>query len=82
NPQDLAWLLATQAGYDPRAPLSLQDDPAGFTRPLHRDFRQARIGWLGDFGGYLAVEPEVMAVNERALDTFRNLGCHVEALQP
>ncbi|KHK58257.1 amidase [Ralstonia sp. A12] len=82
NPQDLAWLLATQAGYDPRTPLALQDDPAGLMHPLHRDFRQARIGWLGDLGGYLAVEPEVLAVNERALGTFRNLGCHVEAVQP
>jgi len=80
NPQDLAWLLATQAGYDPRAPLSLQDDPACFAQSLQRDFRQARIGWLGDFGGYLAIEPEVMAVNEKALDTFRLLGCQVEAV--
>ena len=82
TPQDLAWLLATQAGYDPRAPLSLNDDPACFAQPLHRDFRQARIGWLGDFGGYLAVEPEVMAVNERTLGTFQALGCHVDAVQP
>ena len=82
NPQDLAWLLATQAGYDPRAPLSLNDDPSCFAQPLHRDFRQARIGWLGDFGGYLAIDPEVMAVNERALETFQRLGCHVEAVSP
>ena len=82
NPQDLAWLLATQAGYDPRAPLSLHDDPSYFTQPLHRDFRQARVGWLGDFGGYLAVEPEVMAANVKALDTFQHLGCQVEAVTP
>lgn len=82
NPQDLAWLLATQAGYHPRAPLSLSDDPSVFAQPLHRDFRQARIGWLGDFGGYLAVDPEVLAVNEQALDTFETLGCHVETVQP
>lgn len=82
NPQDLAWLLATQAGYDPRAPLSLQDDPSCFTQPLQRDFRNARIGWLGDFGGYLAIEPEVMAINEMALGTFEDLGCQVETVQP
>jgi amidase len=82
NPQDLAWLLATQAGYDARAPLSLQDDPAWFTRTLQRDFRGARVGWLADFGGYLAVEPEVMAANEQALDTFQALGCHIEAVAP
>lgn len=82
NPQDLAWLLATLAGYDPRAPLSLGDDPSCFTQPLQRDFRQTRIGWLGDLGGYLAIEPEVMAVNTRALETFHTLGCHVEAVSP
>ncbi|MDE2204889.1 MAG: amidase, partial [Burkholderiaceae bacterium] len=82
NPQDLAWLLATLAGYDPRAPLSLGDDPSCFTQPLQRDFRQTRIGWLGDLGGYLAIEPEVMAVNTRALETFHTLGCHVDAVSP
>jgi amidase len=82
NPQDLAWLLATLAGYDPRAPLSLGEDPSCFTQPLHRDFHETRIGWLGDFGGYLAIEPEVMAVNTQALDTFRALGCHVETVSP
>jgi amidase len=82
NPHDLAWLLATQAGYDPRAPLSLSDDPACFMQPLHRDFRQTRIGWLGDFGGYLAIDTEVLAVNEQALDTFDTLGCHVETVRP
>lgn len=82
NPQDLAWLLATQAGHDPRAPLSLQENPSCFAQPLHRDFRQARVGWLGNFDGYLAVEPEVMAANEKALDTFRHLGCEVDAVAP
>ncbi|MBE3032820.1 MAG: amidase, partial [Actinobacteria bacterium] len=42
----------------------------------------ARIGWLGDFGGYLAVDREVLAVNEHALDTFDTLGCHVETVRP
>jgi len=82
HPQDLAWLLATQAGHDPRAPLSLRDDPSCFTQPLQRDFRHVRVGWLGDFGGYLAVESAVMAANELALDTFQHLGCHVEAVAP
>ena len=35
---DLGLLLATQAGADPRAPLSIPEDPARFAAPLARDF--------------------------------------------
>jgi amidase len=75
---DLAMLLSTQAGHDPRAPLSNRDDPAAFTQPLGRDCRGLRIGWLGDFDGYLATEPGVLELCERALATFGAIGCTVE----
>ncbi|WP_322048509.1 amidase [Paraburkholderia sp. J67] len=79
---DLAMLLATQAGYDARAPLSLTDDPAQFTQPLARDFSGARIGWLGDYGGYLPMEEGVLALCETALKDFESIGCKVEATRP
>ena len=34
------------------------------------------------FGGYLAIDAEVLAVNEHTLDTFDTLGCHVETVRP
>ncbi|AZD46809.1 amidase [Pseudomonas chlororaphis] len=79
---DIARLLGTQAGYDSRVPLSLKDDPAIFNEPLQRDFRGARLGWLGDFDGYLAMDDGVLALCEAALGDFRQLGCEVEACQP
>ncbi|WP_321905976.1 amidase [Paraburkholderia tropica] len=79
---DLAMLLATQAGYDARAPLSLGDDPAQFTAPLAREFGGTRIGWLGDYGGYLAMEDGVLALCETALGDFGAIGCTVEAARP
>nr|MBP6816503.1 amidase [Burkholderiaceae bacterium] len=48
---DLARLLATQAGPDPRAPLSRSDDPAVFALPLDAPMRGLRVGWLGDLEG-------------------------------
>ena len=79
---DLAMLLSVQAGFDRRAPLSNPQDPAMFAGSLDTETQGLRIGWLGDFGGYLAMEPGVLDVCERALDRFRALGCTVDAVQP
>src|SRR5689334_774048 len=43
---DLAMLLSVQAGYDARVPLSSEDDPQRFLRPLRREFKGTRIAWL------------------------------------
>lgn len=75
---DLAMLLSTQAGYDARAPLSLGDDPSVFAQPLEREFRGARVGWLGDLGGHLAFEPGVPELCRDALKTFEAIGCVVD----
>ena len=77
---DLAALLATLAGPDPRAPLALDADPAVFARALDGDFDRAdgvRIGWLGDLGGHLPTEPGVLTLCEAALRDFAALGCEV-----
>jgi amidase len=76
--EDLARLLDVQAGPDPRLPLSL---------PVHASFAaglgdvegaSARIGWLGDLGGYLAVEPGVLDVCGQALARLEGIGCAIE----
>ncbi len=78
--RDLARLLDTQAGYDPRAPLSLADG-ARFADALPGfDARQVRIGWLADLGGYLPMEPGILAVCEAALHRCAGLGCAVEPI--
>lgn len=80
--QDVARLLAVQAGHDPRAPLSQGGDPAAFAGPLERDFAGVRIGWMGDFGGHLPMEPGVMALCEGALRHFADIGFTVEPARP
>jgi amidase len=79
---DVAHLLSTQAGFDPRAPLSLRGDPSLFAGALQRDFKGVRLGWMGDYNGYLPMEAGVMALCELALQDFTQLGCVVEACQP
>ncbi|MFC4312335.1 amidase [Steroidobacter flavus] len=77
--RDTALLLSVQAGADPRAPFSLTDDPAVFAKPLDRDWKQKRIGWLGDLGGALPMEQGVLEACEKALGAFRDIGMSVDA---
>jgi amidase len=79
---DLALLLGVQAGYDPRAPLSLDGALALETLDLERDFKGARIAWCGDMNGYLPFEAGVLDTCRAALETFRHLGCEIEEANP
>jgi amidase len=74
-------LLAMLAGYEQLSPTSTREDPARFCESLKRDFCGTRIGWLGDFNGYLAFEDGVLDLCEAALGTFIDIGCEVEAVQ-
>ncbi|MDB6178466.1 amidase [Paracoccus sp. Z330] len=79
---DLARLLATQAGPDPRVPLSNNQDPAIFASGLERDMKGIRIAWMGDWHGYLPMENSVLSLCEQALESFRTIGCDVEEALP
>ena len=79
---DVARLLSTQAGVDARVPLSLSEGRRDFAAGLHRDFRGVRVGWLGDYNGYLPMDDGVLGLCEAALADFAELGCRVEACQP
>ena len=75
--RDLALLLNTQAGPDPRCPLSIANlvdfskvEPAVGNRKI-------RIGWLGNLSGYLAMESGVLDVCEQGLKRLQTSGCAV-----
>jgi amidase len=82
NVTDLAMLLAIQAGYDVRAPLSLDATGELFSRPLGADLKGKRVAWCGDFNGRTPTEPEVLEVCKTALKTFELIGCVVEEAVP
>jgi amidase len=79
---DLAMLLSTQAGYDPRVPLSIAEDPARFAGTLQRDIKGTRIAWLGDLKGNIPHEAGVLDLCRAALRSFETLGCIVEDATP
>ena len=82
NVTDLAMLLSVQAGFDARAPLSLEGDGSMYQRRLEQDLKGRRIAWGGDFGGHTPCEPGVLDVCRTATRTFESLGSAVEEAIP
>lgn len=81
---DLARLLSTQAGHDPRVPLSIAEGPQVFELPAgdaaQAGLRGLRVGWLGDLQGHLAMAPGLLPVCEQALARLADAGAAVEPL--
>jgi len=75
TPRDVAMLLSVMAGPDRRVPLSLTGDPAQFAQPLDADLRGKRVGWLGDWNGYLPMEAGILELCEQALADLAQTGC-------
>jgi amidase len=79
---DLALLLSVMAGPDPRHPLSIEQDAGVLLEPLKRDFQDTRVAWLGDFDGYLAMEPGILELCQGSLKVFESIGCKIEMARP
>ncbi len=82
NSEDTYRLLHTIAGAEVRAPLSLRDrvqEPETF-HPL--SLRGIRIGWLGDFDGYLAMERGILDLCESSLGMLSGEGVSVGPCRP
>ncbi|MFN4995525.1 MAG: amidase [Burkholderiales bacterium] len=75
---DMAMLLSTQAGYDARAPLSIQESGAAFAQSLDASMKGKRVGWLGNLNGYLPMEAGVLEVCQDALKVLETTGCSVD----
>lgn len=76
--RDVALLLSVQAGGDARAPLSIAESGEQFAGKLERDFKGARLGWLGDLGGHLPMERGVLELCRKSFADFEAIGCQVE----
>lgn len=80
---DLALLLSVQAGFDDRLPLTRRGEgQRDWGAALARDWRRARIGWLGDLKGHLPMEPGVLDTCRAALRYFTDIGCTVDDALP
>ncbi len=80
--QDLAHLLAVQAGRDARAPLSSSQSVAGLVPARDSRARGLRVGWLGDLGGHLPMQAGVLDVCQQALSRLQGDGAIVEPVKP
>jgi amidase len=77
--EDVAMLLSIQAGYDARAPLSLEDPGFRYEERLAADPKTMRFGWLGDLDGHLPFEPGILELADAACARLRDTGARVEA---
>lgn len=74
---DLIHLFTTMAGPDPRAPLSHHaplPDPEHF-KPAN--ISELKIGWLGNYNGYLPMETGVLELCEATLNRYQKSGGYV-----
>ena len=67
--KDVALLLSTMAGPDPRSPVAIREPGEKFRAPLGRDFKGVRIAWSRDLSG-LPIDKRVTGVLEAQRSTF------------
>jgi amidase len=82
NTEDTIRLLGTIAGFDLRAPMAMRDALPGFDAYRARELSGLRIGWMGDYDGYLATEPGVLELCEQSLANLETHGVQVDRVLP
>ena len=78
--EDIARLLGTIAGENPRVPFGRPAEP--YAERLGADLRGMRIGWLGDWGGAYGCEEGILGLCAAGLGVLEDLGARVEPLAP
>jgi amidase len=79
--RDLALLLDVIVGLEPWDPYALRNHPS-FLSGLDTPSKARRVGWMGDWNGHFAIEPDVLGVCETALGVFSSLDIAVEKIIP
>jgi amidase len=79
---DVALMLSTIAGADPRAPISYPVNTRAFLDAIRRpSVRGLRVAWGGDLG-VTPMDPEVRAICRAGANVFRRLGARVDEAHP
>lgn len=78
---DVALLLAAQAGADPRSPIAMELTGAKFAPPVQEPSGTLRVAWAPDLGG-LPIDPEVRAALAHVPAVFEELGHEVVEAHP
>ncbi|MGI9285087.1 MAG: amidase [Pseudomonadales bacterium] len=80
--EDTIRLLGTMSGYDSRAPMSLRDHVKPFERVTVKQLSEYKLGWMGNYDGYLSMEPGLLDLNAQALKQLASNGAVVEDCKP
>ena len=78
NVEDTIKLLCTMAGSAPFDPRSGFEDKLDVDAFRPKRFDEVKIGWLGDYGGYLETEPGILSMCEAGLAKMASNGGVVE----
>ncbi len=81
NVADVALFLSAIAGPEAHTPLSIDEDPSRFAKPLGRNFKGVRVAWWKGLGG-IPFEPETRRIIDDNRKVFESLGCVVEEAEP
>lgn len=79
-PSDLAALLSTQSGKDPRQPHGLEAQD--FLAQLSGSLKGKRFAWLGDWGATLPMEEGIIEGSQASLVLMRKMGAIVDEIAP
>jgi len=82
NVEDTIRLLHIMAGPDQRDPLTRTDEIPDYEAFQPKSLEGLKIGWLGNYDGYLAMEVGVLEVCERSLKGLADQGVEVEPCAP
>jgi len=82
NSEDTYRLLHTIAGPEQGVPLSLRDRTAAPGEFSALNLQGLRIGWMGNFDGYLPMERGILELCESSLQSLTELGAAVEPCMP
>ena len=82
NTLDTIYLLDSIAGHNPPNPLSLRDTLPAPKKYRALELKELKIGWLGDYNGYLPMEEGVLDVCKINLELLSSLGANVEHCMP
>lgn len=82
NVEDLALLLSTLSGPDPRAQIGLDTPGSVFAPPLAGDLHGLRVAHSADFGATFEVDTQVARITGAAIDVFASAGATTTAAYP
>jgi amidase len=78
---DVALMLQTIAGPDPRSPIAIREPGNVFAGDLERDWSGVKIAWSRDFGG-IPIDHRITNALEEKRHVFSDIGCVVEEGEP